>query len=283
MESPHASRKMMILIVGAVALAGVIILVAVLFARNRQQVGIDAQNLTRAESQLEQTLERCAMDSDPDACRASKVQSAARSVGAVSLCSHLSGEEADNCVWLVARDRENPDDCAPIRDEKNRIRCADDIRVKTAVSSGDAAQCEFIEETDRRERCVALLADPVTSTNCAERVSDSDFCSALTIIEQAKSARNPGLCLQIQNEDRRMGCIDQVGDADLDGDGIEAEREDAYGTSDESLDSDLDGLTDAEEVNVYGTDPADPDTDGDGFSDGSEVQNGYNPNGPGTL
>lgn len=50
-----------------------------------------------------------------------------------------------------------------------------------------------------------------------------------------------------------------------------------YGT-----DTDSDGLTDDQE-NYFGTDINKPDTDGDGFKDGDEVENGYNPNGTGSL
>ncbi len=54
------------------------------------------------------------------------------------------------------------------------------------------------------------------------------------------------------------------------------------GESFEDRDSDGDGLTDIQE-RFWGTDAQNPDTDGDGFSDGDEVENGYNPNGTGSL
>ncbi|MFH0852976.1 MAG: hypothetical protein V1853_01040 [bacterium] len=47
-------------------------------------------------------------------------------------------------------------------------------------------------------------------------------------------------------------------------------------------DTDSDGLSDIDE-SFYGTEIDNQDTDGDGYLDGEEVDNGYNPNGTGTL
>lgn len=55
-----------------------------------------------------------------------------------------------------------------------------------------------------------------------------------------------------------------------------------FNTPDSNFDSDGDGLPDLAEQS-FCTDPNNPDTDGDGYLDGAEVQNGYNPNGSGTL
>jgi hypothetical protein len=49
-------------------------------------------------------------------------------------------------------------------------------------------------------------------------------------------------------------------------------------TTDNTLDTDGDGLTDVEEINYYRTNPTLPDTDGDALSDGEEVRHySYNP------
>ena len=59
-----------------------------------------------------------------------------------------------------------------------------------------------------------------------------------------------------------------------------AQEEDIFGEgtqSEESVDSDGDGLSDTLETSQYGTNPDDPDTDGDSLSDGWEVANGLNP------
>lgn len=70
---------------------------------------------------------------------------------------------------------------------------------------------------------------------------------------------------------------------DQDQDGLTADEEAAFGTSDHDADSDNDLLNDREEVMIYKTNPLNPDTDGDKFPDGQEVRNLYNPNGKGRL
>ena len=70
---------------------------------------------------------------------------------------------------------------------------------------------------------------------------------------------------------------------DTDKDGLTDASEVSIGTDPTKSDTDADGLFDREEVEVYKTNPLLADTDGDTYLDGSEVQNGYNPNGPGTL
>lgn len=54
---------------------------------------------------------------------------------------------------------------------------------------------------------------------------------------------------------------------DMDNDGLSANIESLFGSSDSSTDSDNDGWGDFKEVSKKGTDPADKDTDGDGIND----------------
>lgn len=58
---------------------------------------------------------------------------------------------------------------------------------------------------------------------------------------------------------------------DTDGDGLTDAQEVQLGTNPNNPDTDGDGLTDGDEVNKYHTDPLISDTDGDGLSDGDEV------------
>ena len=74
-----------------------------------------------------------------------------------------------------------------------------------------------------------------------------------------------------------------TGIVDNDQDGIEESMEDSYGISDNSKDSDKDGLSDYEEINFWFTDPADPDTDEDGHKDGTEILGGFSPLGSGKI
>lgn len=70
---------------------------------------------------------------------------------------------------------------------------------------------------------------------------------------------------------------------DSDGDGLTDAEEKTLGTDPKNPDTDGDGLSDRDEVKIYHTDPLKKDTDGDGVSDGDEVKRGDNPNGPGKL
>ena len=61
---------------------------------------------------------------------------------------------------------------------------------------------------------------------------------------------------------------------DEDSDGIPNEIEAALGLSDNSSDTDGDGLTDYQEITIVGTDPLKYDTDGDGLSDSEDDEDG---------
>lgn len=71
---------------------------------------------------------------------------------------------------------------------------------------------------------------------------------------------------------------------DTDNDGLtDYEETNTHHTNPNVVDTDHDGLSDYEEVKIYKTNPLNSDTDGDGYLDGAEVKSGYNPNGPGKL
>lgn len=70
---------------------------------------------------------------------------------------------------------------------------------------------------------------------------------------------------------------------DSDHDGLTDQEEKQLGTDPNSPDTDGDGLTDFDEVRLYHTNPLSADTDGDGVIDGVEVKQGTNPNGSGPL
>jgi len=69
---------------------------------------------------------------------------------------------------------------------------------------------------------------------------------------------------------------------DLDGDGLNNQAEQEFGSDPEITDTDTDGLNDWKEKSL-GTDPTKTDTDGDGRSDSDEYQNLTNPIGSGDL
>ena len=70
---------------------------------------------------------------------------------------------------------------------------------------------------------------------------------------------------------------------DADADGFADAQEIELGTDPNDPDTDADGVTDGNEITVTQTGPSNPDTDGDGSLDGDEVNNGTDPNDPGSL
>ena len=70
---------------------------------------------------------------------------------------------------------------------------------------------------------------------------------------------------------------------DKDRDGLSAEKEKEFGTSDNDSDTDWDNVSDKDEIEKWGTNPTKADTDGDGYNDGFEINGGFNPKGIGKL
>jgi Mg-chelatase subunit ChlD len=83
-----------------------------------------------------------------------------------------------------------------------------------------------------------------------------------------------GVSLPTTADTDRDGVPD--GAEDLDGDGLDAVREQSLKTDPAEADTDADGLTDGAEVARH-TNPLKADTDGDGLLDGAEVAAGLNP------
>lgn len=73
------------------------------------------------------------------------------------------------------------------------------------------------------------------------------------------------------------------GDTDQDNDGVRAEIESDFNSSDHSKDTDQDKLSDYEEINIWFTDPTDSNTDNEGGVDGREIMNLKNPLGKGDI
>lgn len=259
-ETQRPPWKIVALVAGTAVLAVGLIVGAVLFVRSRQKVEIATQNMDRIEAQLTASLAGCAEQPDPDACRKKKIVLAAQATGAASVCEQLEGVDHDSCVWTIARDQEDPKSCAVILDETRRTECSDVLYLKAAISAKDPATCEKIVGEKAKANCATTLAGPLTEANCKERGKDAAYCADLAAMNASISKSDLEACKAIGTSDLRAECEDAIGIPDFDKDGLNAEEEAQYGSSDKLAD-----------------------TDGDGYSDKVEIDGGYNPNGEGKL
>ncbi len=284
-ENKQPPWKIIAMIVAGVVLVGIIIVVIMMILKARQSIRVETQALDRIETQLEQSLEGCAQEVDPAACRQKKIVDAAKATGAVSLCEKLEAIERDECIWKIARERKSPEMCVDIADEENRTTCSDTLYARKAIDEDDVSVCNEVVNDELKENCIGTIEGPLSTTNCAERGKSESFCQDLAMANQAIAAQDSSLCMQVIDEGERGRCEELIAptNTDADGDGLDEEEELIHGSSDQRVDTDSDGLTDFQEVKTYKTDPANPDTDGDTYTDGSEVKNGYNPLGDGKL
>lgn len=285
MEEKHLPPwKEIAMVVGAVLVVVLLIFLALAFVRSRQEQSVEDQKTDRTISQVEQSLETCNNAADPETCRANRIRDAAKATQEIAVCAMLEDEAYEECVWVTAQENENPAFCAHLLSEDRRVRCSDDLNIILALKFSDSRFCEKVVTDQRRHDCAETLLGPVNSETCLPRGYDQAYCQALLVIEQAVEEKDPSFCEELGVENAEYGaCLDAIGFADPDTDGMSSSQEQDFGTDETNPDTDGDGLLDGEEVHVWGTDPLNPDTDGDTFLDGQEVNDGYSPTGSGTL
>ncbi len=262
--------KQILIVIGAIVIAGTLIWLTVywLGRDDRAQERLnEAQTITNA---VESARDACSTALNSEKCEAQRISSSARSGGVAQLCETLDGSKRDACLFGVARETKDVELCQKIVDALVLQTCSDNISQKLALEADDAALCRDIIDEEKRSRCEQTLT-PVDTTTVFYQT-----------VEEGKRKRDPSVCA-VLSDDELDGCLDFVGPADLDLDGLSADEETLAGSSDASQDTDQDGLGDFDEVRVYLTNPSKADTDGDGFKDGQEVSSGYNPSGKGRL
>lgn len=277
------SWKMFVIISGTVILIILIILGARWLIRTKSEAGQRAAAIEQAVKELDRSLSACDNEQNPDKCRAGLVEETARRLGAAEICNKLEGNELTGCAWKVAREQLDPDACGLIEDSEKQADCLDSVFRSLASEEKDISWCEKISSDLARTRCVNAMSEEIAKTQgCAGTGIDQSVCDQYNALTAAVASEDPAACLALSESDQ-IDCLDIVGSGDKDHDDLSGSLESRLGTSDESADSDNDGLSDAEEYNEYGTNPAAADSDGDGYSDGTEIQGGYNPLGSGKL
>ncbi|OGL67147.1 hypothetical protein A2856_03715 [Candidatus Uhrbacteria bacterium RIFCSPHIGHO2_01_FULL_63_20] len=255
--TPQA-RKPFILAVVVLALFAAALAGAWYLYSARQQAKEEAREEAR-QAMDEARLNASSCEAGNAGCETVKVGEVARRTGSPEACRLLVGAAFDDCVWGVALATDDPSLCPSIADAGDRETCADGI-YETLGVRGDASACASIADATRRARCEQGSVGIITSQNCDQKGKPAAYCADVAQAEKAVANRDPSLCGSVSDAALQEGCFDTVGPGDVDGDGLNADDEAAYGTSD-----------------------ANPDTDGDGFKDGDEVNGGYDPNGPGKL
>jgi hypothetical protein len=237
-----------------------------------------------AEQQLDNSLADCSKTRDPEKCQANLIKDTALETGVAAICDKLDNEEADSCFWKFAREQFEPEVCGYIGNNEKEQECFDSVYRALANRDTDLSWCEQIKSDLTRSRCVNTLSEEIARTSgCSGTRVDQAICDRIDAFDAAVASEDPDQCVALADQEDQVSCLDSVGSGDRDHDGLSANLETALGSSDTSLDSDSDGLSDADEYRIYKTDPSKADTDGDGYNDGSEIKNGYNPLGPGKL
>ncbi len=276
--------KTIAIVGGTVVLIILIILGARWLISTKTEAGQQAVAIERVSSELDRTLLDCNTAEDPEQCRMDKVEAGASSIGAAEICNKLSDDTSITCVWQVALEQLDPKDCENINDDEKQEKCSDSVYRALATKDQSLSWCEKIISDVTRTRCVNILSEEIAKTKgCVETGVDQAVCDRQTALNTAVASGDPAQCLVLTNNSDQVNCLDVVGVGDKDYDGLSASTESKLGTSDESADSDGDGLSDYDEYHKYKTDPAKSDTDSDGYSDKVEIDGGYNPLGEGKL
>jgi len=279
------SRWKLPAIIGGVAVLIILIIVGGWWlVKSRGQIAVPSPTVSSALQELDKSLAACDNIKNTEICRSRLTEDMAVKVGSTDVCQELKGTDFESCVWKVARTQLKADDCDLISNKDKKNECKDSIYRVLASQDLSLSWCEKISDELTRTRCINTLTEQIAKEKgCSGTGIDQSVCDHQKILGAVIASNDSDQCYTLSDIKDQSACLESVGPGDKDGDGLNSDLENSLGTSDESLDSDNDGLSDAEEHNEYKTNPSVIDTDGDGFSDGDEVKNGYNPLGAGKI
>lgn len=279
-------------VIGVLAIALVTLLLV--NVRRANQPLSDVQDLMEeSRDRIARSEQTCAQAQDPDICYRQSVTEEAELLGDVSLCEVLDTAAREACAERVALGTNDRDLCRHAAQDR-RNPCEDTIAFAIAREQQDIRLCDGIQDETVAETCrSSVTSEIVAAGTCSQHGVQEELCEGVDIIQRAVSSKSLSLCDAFGEEDSRLDCYEAVNEVledvepeqagDADQDGLSDTAEVSLGTDPANPDSDNDGLTDGEEVEVFQTDPLNPDTDGDTFLDGTEVENGFDPNGAGSL
>lgn len=156
--------------------------------------------------------------------------------------------------------------CKTITNTDVQRTCSAQINLNAALSSKQISACEKINDAMFKRSCVEQLATQDEADACKTLTDSSlqDTCLSIVYYEQAKANNKAETCNSIPELIRRANCLSELKNIDI------------------HSDNDGDGLDFLQEI-MNDTNPDNRDTDGDGYQDGFEFQQGFNPDGSGSL
>lgn len=207
-----------------------------------------------AENEFASAVADCRENAqDVDACIANVAMRLAQENGDESFCKDYEGDAFDDCVMLAAINGGDTRVCNDIKNDDKKVSCTNAVLAVT-LEATTPDECKAYTDVALQTRCTdSVIRQAWLDGDCDVDGVTEELCSDGAVIRQAKAERNPALCNQIDGESFDI-CIELVGNEDLDLDGVPADDERIYGTSDTN-----------------------PDTDGDGYDDKTEIDNGFDP------
>lgn len=207
--------------------------------------------LEAAEAEVAQRQEEC--EEGDEACKDQAQTEVARASGVVEACNGLEEQALLNCVTLIAMEEKNQYACNTLGGGEQTM-CSDAVLLARAEAGEGMSICKDIKDSTKKTSCEALVTSSArASGDCVKYGVDQSVCDAQGVINALLAAGDFSGCAELPEEERIM-CVERFSSTDADSDGLTAQEESAYGTSDQSAD-----------------------TDGDGYDDRTEIEAGYNP------
>lgn len=275
---PWWQRKRTWQLVALFAISAVVLTFAIIAAlnvlKNRKLANQDADLMSQAAAIESQLGAEC--DEGDTACLERARADAARNLGLIEACQELEDDAKADCVSLIAIDERNPELCNGLSGAA-KDSCSDTPYLLKAQADMDLDLCGKIVTVSVRAGCYSQVQSAIVAAGkCQEAGLDQALCDTQKALADAIASNDPAACTPLNESDEYI-CLKMQSQADADSDGLVANDEIAFGTSEGVPDTDADGLSDGDEVHVYLTDPTKADTDGDGFSDKTEIDGGYDP------
>lgn len=285
---PGTPWQKIAIIVGVVLVVITVIITVVVLIQNRRATKLELVNVQNAiehtEEMLANDLAECEGAFDPEACRSNVISTEASEIGSITVCSMLEGIDFDNCVFELAFSKSDYLYCDNIVDQELKNGCQGALLTDLAEDGGNFGLCEHVRDEEWKSICWQRVEDEIVDAGLCEQYSlDPELCKEYSVMDEARSAGDVDQCYQITDIDLKSQCIYGINSTDYYNDGLTREDEASFGTSDDLMDTDGDGINDHDELYKYYTDPLNPDSDGDGYDDGTEVLGGYDPLGSGQI